>query len=587
MMTNLVKDSAVTQVSVRKPHLYGVRMLTSVLPFVALAIPGHALAADAVNTATISVPAGAIDPDTSNNTVTDSDTILAALVANDDTASGVFGLSGGNDVISVLSNDTFNTVGAATSGVTISVASGFTVPSQLAFDTTTGLVDVVAGTPAGTYTFDYTICETANLGNCQTATVSVTVTAPTILADDDSAGGINGTAGGTDVLDLLNGDVLGGSPATTSNVTVSVLTAATAINGGPVPTLNSATGLISVPASTPAGDYNITYRICDSVNTSSCDDAVATITVVAAPIAADNESISGVNGANGGSNVVNVLDGDTFNGNPATVGTVDLTVVTPATPINGGPVPTLDITSGNVSVPAGTPAGDYTITYQICDPVNPSNCATGTVTITVAAPAILADPDSVSGVNGQTGASDVLDVLAGDTLNGAPATASTVTLTVVTAATPIGGGNVPTLNTTTGLVSVPAGTPAGSYTIEYQICDPLNSGNCAIETATIVVAPSVDLSITKRNDTDEVTSGTDVTYILEVSNAGPDAATGAVVSDTPGAGLTCPVNGSVTITGAGVPVGTFTIGDLTGTGITLGTISAGQMTTITYTCSVN
>ena len=46
---------------------------------------------------------------------------------------------------------------------------------------------------------------------------------------------------------------------------------------------------------------------------------------------------------------------------------------TPATPINGGPVPVLDVTTGNVSVPAGTPAGTYTITYQICEVVNPSN----------------------------------------------------------------------------------------------------------------------------------------------------------------------------------------------------------------------
>jgi hypothetical protein len=48
-----------------------------------------------------------------------------------------------------------------------------------------------------------------------------------------------------------------------------------------------------------------------------------------------------------------------------------------------------------------------------------------------------------------------------------------VTLTITTPATAINGGNVPTINPTTGTVVVPENTPAGSYTIVYQICDKL------------------------------------------------------------------------------------------------------------------
>ena len=136
-------------------------------------------------------------------------------------------------------------------------------------------------------------------------------------------------------------------------------------------------------------------------------------------------------------------------------------------------------------------------------------------------------------------------------------------------------------------MQVPAGTPAGTYEITYRITDPLNPSNFAVATATVVVAPSIDLSITKSNGVDTVTSGETVTYTLVVSNSGPDAATGALLTDTPGAGLTCPVTNTVTFSGDGIPGGTYTIGDLTGSGIILGTIGSGQSLTVTYTCTVN
>jgi uncharacterized repeat protein (TIGR01451 family) len=146
---------------------------------------------------------------------------------------------------------------------------------------------------------------------------------------------------------------------------------------------------------------------------------------------------------------------------------------------------------------------------------------------------------------------------------------------------------VPTLNVATGLVSVPANTPAGTYTITYKICELLNSANCASTTATVTVAPSVDLQIVKSNGATSVFSGSTIAYTLTVTNNGPDSATGAVVTDVPGAGLTCPAGNPVTITGPGAPSGSFTISSLTGSGITLGTLGNGQSVTITYDCQAN
>jgi uncharacterized repeat protein (TIGR01451 family) len=99
--------------------------------------------------------------------------------------------------------------------------------------------------------------------------------------------------------------------------------------------------------------------------------------------------------------------------------------------------------------------------------------------------------------------------------------------------------------------------------------------------------PNADLVMTKSNGTNSVISGSSTSYSLTITNNGPAAATGALVQDTPGAGITCAAADPVTISGSGVPAGTFTIGDLTGAGIALGTLKAGQSATLSYSCQIN
>ena len=88
-------------------------------------------------------------------------------------------------------------------------------------------------------------------------------------------------------------------------------------------------------------------------------------------------------------------------------------------PVTTGPL-TVNA-DGTVTVAPGTPSGPYTVSYTVCEVLNPANCDTADVIINVNAGNITADADSVSGVNGLTGAADVLDVLPGDMLNGDPA----------------------------------------------------------------------------------------------------------------------------------------------------------------------
>lgn len=563
-----------------------IRLLSTAGPVLALSIPGAAFAQTAVNTARIAAPAGTFEINAANNESTDTDTILAVIIASNDSAIGINGLTGATAVVNAFTADTVNGVAASTANATLTVAVGSTVPSALVFDTATGNVSVVAGTPAGTYSFDYTICETLNPTNCKTATISVTVVAAPILADPDSVTGINGANGAPDVLNVIAGDTLNGTQVTLAQVNLSVTTPATpATPGAPVPALNTATGLISVPAGTPAGTYSITYEICEKLNPASCIAAVATVTVDAAPIVATNDSAVGINGLTGATSVVNAFTADTVNGVAASTANSTLAVAV------GSTVPaglTFNPATGDVDVAVGTPAGSYSFDYTICEILNPANCKTATITVTVIAASITADPDSVSGINGAIGAADVLDVIPGDTLNGIQVTLAQVNVTVLTPATPANpGAPVPTLNVATGTVSVPSGTPAGTYNITYQICEKLNPLNCISNVATVTVNPSVDFQVVKSNGTTTVFSGSTTAYSLVVTNNGPDSATGAVISDTPGAGLTCPVGNPVTFSGAGAPVGTFTISDLIGSGIVLGTIANGQSVTVTYSCLVN
>ncbi|ALN91193.1 conserved repeat domain protein [Lysobacter gummosus] len=174
--------------------------------------------------------------------------------------------------------------------------------------------------------------------------------------------------------------------------------------------------------------------------------------------------------------------------------------------------------------------------------------------------------------------------------------AATNTATTVTEAAPA-GFTLTAINCT----GLPSGTP--TYTVNG-----VNGGNVVLPAAAMTTTATIactftntrrvaDLSITKTNTptvgaldqaNDTVDSGQTTTYTLVVTNDGTTAVTGAVVRDAPGAGITCPAGNAVTISGDGVPAGSFTVADLTGAnGIVLGALAAGQSATLSFNCQVN
>lgn len=204
-------------------------------------------------------------------------------------------------------------------------------------------------------------------------------------------------------------------------------------------------------------------------------------------ISAVNDGVGGINGASGGINILDVLPNDLLNGIAPVIGvggTVALGVVTPATPIGGGPVPALNTATGLISVPAGTPQGIYTITYQICEILNVTNCAAATATIGVDAAAIAASNDDFSAapVNGLAGG-NTATVFINDTLNGVAFAPAAVTRSIAA-----DGGLAGVSINASGTLTIPAGTPGGTYTVTYEICEILNSANCDTADAIVMVA---------------------------------------------------------------------------------------------------
>ena len=251
--------------------------------------------------------------------------------------------------------------------------------------------------------------------------------------------------------------------------------------------MNSTDGTVKIADNTPSGVYTFTYTICENgANPANCDTATVTITVNVIDAVDDNFN---ANGSSTTTSTTTVFANDVFNGslvNPADITFTPTPFV--ATPAGG----IILNTDGTVTVQAGTPAGTYTTTYQICIPVL-SICDTATVTVQVTANAIVAVDDDYRANPLYTttgGTLTTTSILDNDTLNGSMATLGTVTIT-----------NVISPNTniyvdTNGMVVVLPNTPAGTYTLTYEICELTNTSNCS-NRATITV---LVLDVPKAND---------------------------------------------------------------------------------------
>ena len=307
----------------------------------------------------------------------------------------------------------------------------------------------------------------------KTVTQTSTITLVHIEANTDTFTITNGTNGGTTTLTIFDNDKVGTQTATPATVSMTVVTPATGGAGSGIPTLNS-NGTITVPAGTASGTYTIVYKICTNVATLTiCDTATTTIVVGAPEIKANADTFTITNGANGGT-TSSVLTNDSLNGqlNPSTT-SVTLTW-------NTVPAGVQTNTDGTLTVPAGTASGTYTVTYTICEVLNPGNCSTATTTIVVhrtavAVPVAVNDMDTTP-VNTPI----VIDVLRNDTPHG-------ITPHVTT--TPANGTAVVNLDNT--VTYTPNTNFVGTDTFLYELCN--IDGVCVTATVTIRVTSGLTI----------------------------------------------------------------------------------------------
>ncbi|MCG8755574.1 gliding motility-associated C-terminal domain-containing protein, partial [Tenacibaculum finnmarkense] len=285
----------------------------------------------------------------------------APIEAVKDTFTSINGKDGATTT-SVLESDTLNGKEIVLTEITLTAG---TAPTPIAGSITMnadGNIIVAPGTTAGTYDYEYTICENLNPANCKTVISTVEVVAAPIEAVKDTFTSINGKDGAT-TTSVLESDTLNGKEIVLTEITLTAGTAPTPIAGSI--TMNADGNIIVAPGTT-AGTYDYEYTICENLNPANCKTVISTVEVVAAPIEAVKDEFTSINGKDGAT-TTSVLENDTLNGVKVVPSEITLTAGTAPTPIAGSITMNAD---GSITIAPGTTAGTYDYEYTICENLN-------------------------------------------------------------------------------------------------------------------------------------------------------------------------------------------------------------------------
>lgn len=265
-------------------------------------------------------------------------------------------------------------------------------------------------------------------------------------------------------------------------------------------------------------------------------------------------------------------------------GAADTITITLLAPANGGTI------SNTASISSATP-----------DPNTANNSATAVTTVTASSDLAITKTDSPDPVTvgsnvtytiGVTnnGPSTATNVVVSD--NVPPAT-SFVSASASQGTCSFSGGLVTcnlgtvfsagTATVTMVVTTSTSGTLSNTATVSATEPDPNTANNMATATTTVNAA-SADLSITKTDAVDPVVAGDNVSYNLNVGNAGPQPATNVTVTDTLPSGVTflaaTPSQGSCVESGGVVTcsLGSLAVSGTASINIAVKTSSSGTLT---------
>lgn len=289
-----------------------------------------------------------------------------------------------------------------------------------------------------------------------------------LAAAPDYAGPVSNQTESKAVLNVLDNDEINQGPVRRFDVDLTVIT--------PFPDntlIFNDDGTVDVPAGTPAGVYTMTYQITDVVGGESAQ-TTATVRVFEMMPEANDDNAEAT--AIGASALIQVLDNDWINGEPANLNNVNLSELTNTS--NG--VLTLNV-DGTVDLAPGTASGSYRLTYQICDKTDSSKCDTAVVTVFVDIREVDAADDNFGTYN-QNGV--LGNVLINDRINGIPVSPNQVAALI----TDTGGLTGLTLQEN-GVLRVSGTVAPGSYVLEYELSEVLNPANKDLAEVRFVVSP--------------------------------------------------------------------------------------------------
>jgi large repetitive protein len=486
---------------------------------------------------------------TANATVT----VVGTIIPTTDSGSAIAGAPS-TPITNLAINDVVNgdpaTLGPSGNAT---VSQSGTWPTGITLDLLTGAVSTNATVQPGTYTLTYQLCDKSVPVFCGLTTLTINVAAD-IAPVADTGPSISGTST-TVIANVAGNDSVNGNPATLGlggNATLLQLS-----SSNPGVALNPLTGAVTVAASVQPGSYAVDYRICDRNSPPNCANTTAVVRV-RADIDPVTESGLAVSGA-ASTPIANVAANDSVNGFSATLGTSgNATVAISGTWPLGVSLNTM---TGAISTSSGVPPGTYNLTYRLCDKSTPANCATQTITITIAA-AITPIADIGRGQAG-VASTAIVNIAANDTVNGRVAQVGS-------------GGNAtvaqsglwPTgiaLDSLTGAVLIGADAPVGIHIVSYQLCDKNTPANCALQTVTLTIAAN----LAPVADTGTAIAGMTSTPIADIAandnvNGTPATlgltgnATVAISGSWPAGLILNPVTGAVT-SSAGLQPGTYSL----------------------------
>ena len=465
-----------------------------------------------------------------------------ALLVIDDAFTITSGSAGG-DTPSVLLNDTLDGAAPQEDALFARLHDAGGLAGVSVSDD--GVITVPAGTAADVYVVRVEVCEALNPANCAVGEAAVTVGAA-VIAGSDTAVDISSGAAGGDTTSIFGDVTLDGEPVDEDEVGAELLD-----DGG----LDGATvndeGQVNVPSGTPAGEYDLSIEVCELLNPSNCVTMVVTVNVGPGALDLTDDLLFVASGNEGGA-TASIFDNDRIDGEAAAPGSLTASLDNPEI------LPGVTLNEqGQFVVPPGTEGGSYVFDVTVCEALNPTNCDTAEASVTVGVAELLAEDVEAEVTSGAAGG-EVDGVLSSVTLNGEPADLDDLDAVV----SDDGGLDGLSLSEDGALV-IPAGTPAGTYTVVIEVCDAVNPGNCVDVTVTLEVG-AAELGV--NDDVFAVDSGASggqtasifLNDTLDGELAEPGALSGELLDDGGVSGLVLEPDGSLTVP-PGTPIGVFTV----------------------------